>query len=43
MRLIAAAPYLLESLKRAVSIIEDLPYPDNGPAKDLQKAIDRVS
>lgn len=36
---IAALPDLLEALERAVSIIEDLPHPENIPAQDLRQAL----
>lgn len=33
---------LLTALKRAVSIIEDLPYPENHAAKDFEELINKV-
>jgi hypothetical protein len=38
-RLIAAAPQLAEALELALSVIEDLPYPQNWPAEKLRSAL----
>jgi len=35
----AAVPGVVDALKRAISIIEDLPFPDDLPAKDLRAAL----
>lgn len=39
---IAAVPDLLEALERALSIIEDLPYPQNYAAKDLRATLTKA-
>ena len=39
---IAAVPDLLEALERALSIIEDLPYPQDYAAKDLRAALTKA-
>ena len=38
-RAIAALPALLEALELALSVIEDLPYPQNWPAEKLRAAL----
>jgi hypothetical protein len=41
-KLIAAAPDLLAALKRALSLIEDLPYPENHMAATIRETISKA-